>query len=407
MKSIEEAQLIYEIVVYSFKPSPSDLTNHTFRQAYCNVITQCNVIYFKDNTTNKPVCSSVGIPMTQNIRGKILPAYGLGSVCALPEVRRNGLVRRLLKEHFHQAYEKGVAISGLYPFKDSFYQRLGYFNFPMQILRSFNPLQLQPLLKNKKIEGKVTHAELDTSTLQEYYDFLQKLQKDVHGMSLFDTNNRIRLLAYPEKFYVAYARDKSNAIVGTMVYNTKGLRTPMSVKWFDYINANGKYLLLQFIALHGDQVNEVQLHLPPNASTELWVNDLNDVNGKIDRPETPARSQPMGRIISVERLAGISIPFEATHKGLQFTAKIIDEDCQWNNGYFRFESGKDGTLAVSKENKGGEFTLTIQGLAAVIFCGVPLSDLEMLDFASGCTDEMRATVATMFPQTVPYVHQVY
>jgi hypothetical protein len=83
-----------------------------------------------------------------------------------------------------------------------------YFNFPMQILRSFNPLQLQPLLKNKKIEGKVTHAELDTSTLQEYYDFLQKLQKDVHGMSLFDTNNRIRLLAYPEKFYVAYARDK-------------------------------------------------------------------------------------------------------------------------------------------------------------------------------------------------------
>jgi hypothetical protein len=50
----------------------------------------------------------------------------------------------------------------------------------------------------------------------------------------------------------------------------------------------------------------------------------------------------MGRIISVERLAGISIPFEATHKGLQFTAKIIDEDCQWNNGYFRFESGKDG-----------------------------------------------------------------
>jgi predicted acetyltransferase len=58
--------------------------------------------------------------------GKILPAYGLGSVCAFPEVRRNGLVRRLLKEHFHQAYEKGVAISGLYPFKDSFYQRLGY-----------------------------------------------------------------------------------------------------------------------------------------------------------------------------------------------------------------------------------------------------------------------------------------
>jgi hypothetical protein len=51
----------------------------------------------------------------------------------------------------------------------------------------------------------------------------------------------------------------------------------------------GKYLLLRFIALHGDQVNEVQLHLPPNASTELWVNDLNDVNGKIDRPETPAR----------------------------------------------------------------------------------------------------------------------
>ena len=76
-------------------------------------------------------------------------------------------------------------------------------------------------------------------------------------------------------------------------------------------------MLLRFLALHADQVNEVQLQLPPNASTELWVNDLNDVNGKVDRPETPARyaqntqklfrlhnfrSQPMGRIISVEKL---------------------------------------------------------------------------------------------------------
>eukprot|EP00029_Vermamoeba_vermiformis_P011577 TRINITY_DN6399_c0_g1_i1.p1 TRINITY_DN6399_c0_g1~~TRINITY_DN6399_c0_g1_i1.p1 ORF type:complete len:430 (-),score=46.15 TRINITY_DN6399_c0_g1_i1:32-1288(-) len=407
MTSLEEADLIAEIAVYSFKASPSELSNAAFRQAYGNIISKCNTIYFKDNTTNKPMASSVGIPMTQTIRGKILTCYGLGSVCALPEVRRHGLVRTLLKEHFKQAYEQGYAISGLYPFKDSFYQRLGYFNFPMQLLKIFNPLQLQPLLKNKKIEGTMTHAELDEKTLNEYYDFLHKLQKDVHGMTLFDASNRIRLLILPEKYYVAFARDRSNNIIGAMIYNMKGLRTEMNIKWFDYLNTNGKYQLLQFIALHGDQVAAIHLHLPPNTSTELWVNDLNDVHGKVDRPETPARSQPMGRVISVEKLAGTSVPFEAAHKGLQFVAKIIDEDCPWNNGYFRFESCKDGTLAVSKEDKGGEFTLTIQGLAAVVFCGVPLSDLEIRDFALGCTDEMRTTVATMFPRITPYVHQVY
>ena len=81
-----------------------------------------------------------------------------------------------------------------------------YFNFPMQLIKIFNPLQLQPLLKNKKIEGSVTHVDLDEKTLHEYYDWLHTLQKDVHGMTLFDTNNRARLIL-SDKYYIAFARD--------------------------------------------------------------------------------------------------------------------------------------------------------------------------------------------------------
>jgi hypothetical protein len=63
----------------------------------------------------------------------------------------------------------------------------------------------------------------------------------------------------------------ANAIVGTMVYNTKGLRTPMSVKWFDYINANGTHIpLTTLIATYASfrQIPAAPVHCAARGSSQ-------------------------------------------------------------------------------------------------------------------------------------------
>ncbi len=64
--------------------------------------------------------------LTQWIGGAGIPIMGLGSVAIAPTHRRQGLAGRLLSSAFAHARERGDLASALYPFRASYYQRMGY-----------------------------------------------------------------------------------------------------------------------------------------------------------------------------------------------------------------------------------------------------------------------------------------
>jgi predicted acetyltransferase len=72
------------------------------------------------------VASLVLYPFTAFVRGQRLPVTGIGSVAVSPEHRRRGVAEVLLKSALREMRQRGDAISVLYPFRDSFYRRLGY-----------------------------------------------------------------------------------------------------------------------------------------------------------------------------------------------------------------------------------------------------------------------------------------
>lgn len=65
-------------------------------------------------------------PMEQWVGGVSISVMGLGTVTVAPTHRRRGLAGRLVKSAMREARRRGHVGSALYPFRVSFYERLGY-----------------------------------------------------------------------------------------------------------------------------------------------------------------------------------------------------------------------------------------------------------------------------------------
>ena len=72
------------------------------------------------------VASLVLYPFTAFVRGTRVPVIGIGSVAVSPEHRRRGVGEALLKAALREMRQRGDAFSVLYPFRGSFYRKLGY-----------------------------------------------------------------------------------------------------------------------------------------------------------------------------------------------------------------------------------------------------------------------------------------
>jgi predicted acetyltransferase len=66
------------------------------------------------------------LPFTQHMGGAALPMFGLAAVGVAPWARRRGVARILCENALRAAFDRRDAVSALYPFRPSFYRRLGW-----------------------------------------------------------------------------------------------------------------------------------------------------------------------------------------------------------------------------------------------------------------------------------------
>jgi predicted acetyltransferase len=72
------------------------------------------------------VASLVLYPLTVWVRGQRLALAGVGSVAVSPEHRRRGVGEALMRSVLRELRQTGRALSVLYPFRGSYYRKLGY-----------------------------------------------------------------------------------------------------------------------------------------------------------------------------------------------------------------------------------------------------------------------------------------
>lgn len=115
---------------------------------------------------------------------------GIAGITSLPEVRRKGIIRTILIHYFEFMFTNQVPVSSLYPFKESFYEKLGYSNqLTLNIRYVVMPCPKQYVFNHKSLafltklgmNTKIIRTELTQETLKDVYDFFEKYQTIHHG----------------------------------------------------------------------------------------------------------------------------------------------------------------------------------------------------------------------------------
>jgi predicted acetyltransferase len=377
---------LYHLNSYSLHPSPplQDKAN------WMGIVRErqgmnCFAV-FEDDT---PVSVVVSTPMTQNMRGKLFPASGVWGVSTMPSGRRKGYCRQAMKGLFESDRESGKVFTNLYPFRESFYERLGYVAYPLMKIARFETQSLSPLLK-MKLEGEI-RLQYVSDAYETYREYLADMRTKRHGMAMFDHGDLGRVKQ--NLFWVAKAEFDGH-IEGLMMYRTLGeevSKYTFIAGRFYYQTSRARYLLLNWIARHIDQADKAELWLSPDELPDTW---LADMQVKLDASIHPA----MSRVLDIEKLSGMDVGEGS------FTAKIIDPLCPWNGGSWRFAS-EEGKLSVQKSTT-SDCELTIQGLTALINGIHEPQDMALRGWGNP-NEIVQARLRELFPRMNPFMHEMF
>ena len=345
--------------------------------------------YFALFRDGRPMAGAASVPLTQQVRGAIYPIAGVLAVVTDPAARRQGYSRQVLARLMAADRENGRPLSCLYPFRESFYERLGYITFPLARIARFSPLSLAPLVK-RDLGGQVERVLL-ADGYDVYHSYVLRLQQRTHGMAVFDFPDRAGAVRNP--LWLALAQVNGEP-AGVMLYQLTGQdigQFKLEARQFYYDSSQGRYLLLQWIGRHADQAGEAAISLAPFEWPETWLADIKVNIGSAERAA-------MGRVLDVAGIGGM-------HTGPgRFSARILDPLCPWNEGVWQFETA-GGELHVSPGGRAG-CDLTIQGLSALVYGTHDPNDLPLRGWGNPTT-ELQAKLRALFPPRVPYVHEVF
>jgi predicted acetyltransferase len=283
--------------------------------------------------------------------------------------------------------DSGKAFSNLYPFRESFYEKLGYVSFPLTKIARLSTLCLSPLLK-MDLDGEI-RLQYIGEAYDKYRDYLAEMRQYTHGMSFFDFGDRGR--ANQNLLWTAFAEFDGN-IEGLILFRILGEEVTkyyIVASRFYYRSIRARYLLLSWIARHIDQAERVELWLPEDEYPETWLADLQV------KVESTVRAA-MCRVLDVEKIAGMSVGDGC------FSARIIDPLCPWNEGCWRFESC-DGKLGVSNTTN-ADCELTVQGLTTLI-SGVHEPEGIALRGWGNPDTTVQSSMQAMFPRMRPFLHE--
>jgi GNAT superfamily N-acetyltransferase len=391
--SIEDlADVLFPLTEYAFHPSPAQRDREAWEQRMRERKGMMALALYADGV---PAATVVGSPMTQQVRGKAYAAGAVWGVATDPAYRRRGYCRRLMVRLLAAFHEEGQPLSCLYPFRASFYERLGYTKWPLPPRVRFDPAMLRPLLK-KDLGGRVERIRLGDG-YDIYRAYLKRLQRRTHGMAVFVHGSK-QAVQREHRYWLALAR-VDDEVVGVMVYRLEGssvTQFTLRAERFYYDTSQAKYLLLQWIARHIDQAGEAQLWLRPGEDPEIWLPDLHAERG------SPARG-PMGRVVDVAALGGME-----TGPG-RFSARVSDPHCPWNeggpaDGLWAFET-VDGQLVVRPTDR-ADCDLSIHALSGLVYGAHDPGDFLYRGWGNPSADT-QMTMRRMFPPREPYLHEYF
>jgi predicted acetyltransferase len=383
----ERASVSLPIQVYAFQPTPASgelLAALAGRQPFHE-----GDLSLAAEEDGVAVATANGMPMLQNVRGAVYPMAGVAGVATLPRARRRGFARAVVSELLDRMRDSGHAVSALYPFRASFYQRFGYVGLPAARTVTFPPEALAGLLR-ADLPGEVTLTPA-ADGYATYRELTERVLAQRHGFSVLP-GYRARALRENDDRWVVTAWSDGAPVAAT-TYRITGFGGVLAASDLLAVHPLGRALLLRFFATHTDQVAQVEAVTDPADLPELWATDLTGVVKT--EVSFPAAGAPMARVLSLPALQGMAA-------GPERVTVAVTGDRYLTGGYLL--DGTAGALEVTPAAAGSAaLTLTAAGLSALVYGVLDPADIVLRGLGDIPADQ-AAKLRTLFPPQVPYLH---
>ncbi len=336
---------------------------------------------------NKILASLRIHPFQQSIRGEVKEMGGIGGVWTYPENRNCGYVKELLKAAFGEMKRKGQAVSMLIPFKQSFYQKFGYVttnsNLEVRIpIVSINSINISSEWKFERINASEVQAE--------FLEFMQLVAvNQYHGMVLpFYWQRSQWQEAIKDKQCILVKHLGKILAIGIYRIDSRITERTIHLDHFLWADIASRNRLFSFFGSHRDQINYLYLDLPYGINFHQW---FGDVMGSYDvNIHTPPY---MGRVIDIEETVN-GLP---SQKDGVINILIDDPNCNWNSGIFTLESENHILNIKCNPHVKPDFKCTIQGISALVYGTLSLSELEYRYWLEVINEAERSLLESWFP----------
>ena len=213
------------------------------------------------------VSSLVLYPFTAFIRGQRVPVTGIGSVAVSPEQRRRGVGEALLKSMFREMRQTGRALSVLYPFRGSYYRKLGYGTIELAHALAFAPANLPASEEARRARRLMLP---DRAAVQELY--ARVAQQGHFALERKPEWWSNRLWDYPGD-WIVYEGRRRGQIEGYLYYEVDTSNGPfklaLTLSEFVASTPEAHRGLVGHLASLADQVAEVHFAAPADAAWPL------------------------------------------------------------------------------------------------------------------------------------------
>jgi predicted acetyltransferase len=341
---------------------------------------------------------------TARIRGRFHRMGGVSAVASPPEHRRRGVVRRMVGGLHAELREEGVAFAALWPFKYSFYRRLGYAR-----VNDYARVTVPPA----ELEGAVPDADGEFVRLSP--DDWERLDA-VHAaaatepLALDRTEDwwRTRVFQSWETDPFVYGWERDGDLRGYLVYSVReddgagdggGNEDgkTLAVGELAGVDREARGHLLRFCRNHDSQVARVRL---------FGRDDLRPFD-RLDDPraaDVEVNPGPMFRLVDVAAgLEALAYPEDVAG---EVVLRVADDQCEWNDDTYRL-AVSDGAATCERADADPDVSLGVGALSRLAVGSHSLDRLETLDEAtvSAGADEARETLDRAFPPTEPFLRE--
>lgn len=277
------------------------------------------------------------LPMHIMLQGASFKMGGIAHVATYPELRRGGMVGKLMAHCLEVMKLNGQTVSMLNPFSFSFYRKYGWESFGDMTTHSINS---EHLPRFKGVTGQVRRGGAgELAIIAQLYE---QYAKRYNGMLIRDSDWWVSNVFKRKLGSLAIYTNESGEPQGYMLYTIRERR--MRIHEFITLHADSRKGLWQYIANHDSIINTVELSAPTNDPTVMLFAEP----GTVRREYYPYF---MIRIVDIAEFVR-QYPFEPVIAGETLWLNVKDEHAPWNEGCWKLEWQANGSIITELTDEG-------------------------------------------------------